>query len=175
MIFDEPTRGIDVGAKNEIYELMRALADARRRHPDDLQRHGGGDRRQRPDRRDARRRHQRLPRAQPQFSEQNVLQLAVGNDRQEIRRPLKMATGRAVGCDAEGPRACSFSILVVGTVGGAHQPALPVADQPRQHRQPDRPVRPVLASAQAFVIITGGIELSVGSIIALLGVIFIDL
>ncbi|WP_284735654.1 sugar ABC transporter ATP-binding protein [Dongia deserti] len=28
IIFDEPTRGIDVGAKGEIYELMRALADA---------------------------------------------------------------------------------------------------------------------------------------------------
>jgi ribose transport system ATP-binding protein len=27
IIFDEPTRGIDVGAKNEIYALMRALAD----------------------------------------------------------------------------------------------------------------------------------------------------
>jgi ribose transport system ATP-binding protein len=28
VIFDEPTRGIDVGAKGEIYELMRGLADA---------------------------------------------------------------------------------------------------------------------------------------------------
>ena len=28
IIFDEPTRGIDVGAKNEIYTLMRDLADA---------------------------------------------------------------------------------------------------------------------------------------------------
>jgi ribose transport system ATP-binding protein len=27
MILDEPTRGIDVGAKAEIYRLMRALAD----------------------------------------------------------------------------------------------------------------------------------------------------
>ena len=27
LIFDEPTRGIDVGAKAEIYELMRALAE----------------------------------------------------------------------------------------------------------------------------------------------------
>ena len=28
MIFDEPTRGIDVGAKAEIYELMRGLAES---------------------------------------------------------------------------------------------------------------------------------------------------
>ena len=27
LIFDEPTRGIDVGAKAEIYELMRKLAE----------------------------------------------------------------------------------------------------------------------------------------------------
>ena len=28
ILFDEPTRGIDVGAKSEIYEMLRALADA---------------------------------------------------------------------------------------------------------------------------------------------------
>jgi len=28
VIFDEPTRGIDVGSKSEIYKLMRGLADA---------------------------------------------------------------------------------------------------------------------------------------------------
>src|SRR6476661_10730602 len=33
----------------------------------------------------------------------------------------------------------------------------------------------IFAIGQAFVIITGGIELSVGSVIALLGVLFVDL
>jgi ribose transport system ATP-binding protein len=28
LIFDEPTRGIDVGAKNEVYEMLRVLADS---------------------------------------------------------------------------------------------------------------------------------------------------
>jgi ribose transport system ATP-binding protein len=28
IVFDEPTRGIDVGAKQEIYDILRALADA---------------------------------------------------------------------------------------------------------------------------------------------------
>ena len=28
LIFDEPTRGIDVGAKQEIYDMLRRLSDA---------------------------------------------------------------------------------------------------------------------------------------------------
>jgi ribose transport system ATP-binding protein len=28
ILFDEPTRGVDIGAKKEIYELMRSLCDA---------------------------------------------------------------------------------------------------------------------------------------------------
>ena len=78
IIFDEPTRGIDVGAKHEIYELMRELANggvAILMISSDMEEvvgvsdriavmHEGAisgflDRRQ--------------------FSEQNVLQLAVGN------------------------------------------------------------------------------------------------
>ena len=35
LIFDEPTRGIDVGAKVEIYKLINELARRRRRHPHD--------------------------------------------------------------------------------------------------------------------------------------------
>ncbi len=36
LILDEPTRGIDVGAKLEIYRLIEELADSRHRHPGDL-------------------------------------------------------------------------------------------------------------------------------------------
>ena len=84
MIFDEPTRGIDVGAKSEIYELMRALADAGvaiLMISSDMEEvigvsdriavmHEGRD--------------QRLPRARRSSASSNVMQLAVGQ-RAELR------------------------------------------------------------------------------------------
>ena len=53
LLMDEPTRGIDIGARSEIYAHMYRLADAGQDHPVRLLRHARGDGRRRPRRRDA--------------------------------------------------------------------------------------------------------------------------
>ena len=126
IVFDEPTRGIDVGAKREIYDILRALADA------------------------------------------GVAILMISSDMEEVigvsDRIAVMHEGAISGIlERDGvlraPGARAGGRARVGTAHAeeglrpprpdpgrrrhrrADQPALPLADQPRQHRQPRRPVR----------------------------------
>ncbi len=79
LILDEPTQGVDVGAKAEIHRLMSELAGRGTGHPDDLVRAARDPRHERPDRRDARRhdRRDRLDRAGA--TQEAILELALGH------------------------------------------------------------------------------------------------
>ena len=162
IIFDEPTRGIDVGAKSEIYALMRALADqgvAILMISSDMEEvigvsdriavmHEGA--------------HQRLSRP-------------AAVQRAQCPAAGAWATGVELrgGNAARKTSACSSSSSW-SALSSPHQSAVPVADQLVQHRQSRSACSASSRIGQAFVIITGGIELSVGSVIALLGVLFVD-
>ena len=97
------------------------------------------------------------------FSEQNVLRLAVGNGAgAEAAAMLKKDLGLLL------------LILVVGAVVAIINPRF-LSPINLSNTANLIGLFGLFSLAQAFVIITGGIELSVGSIIALLGVIFVDL
>mgnify|MGYP002230630941 CR=1 FL=1 len=60
LLMEQPTRGIDVGAKQEIYRLMRELANEGIFHSSGIRRNAGADRAVQPHRHhEARRRHRR--------------------------------------------------------------------------------------------------------------------
>ena len=80
----DEARGHDLRRADARHRRRRQVGDLhadarprrrRRRRPDDLQRHGGGDRRQRPHRGDARGRDRRHSSTATEFSEENVLRL----------------------------------------------------------------------------------------------------
>ena len=71
LILDEPTRGIDVGAKAEIHRLISELAGQGRRGADDLVGDARGARHERSRAGHARRAHDRHPRSQGRNASQN--------------------------------------------------------------------------------------------------------
>ena len=161
MIFDEPTRGVDVGAKKEIYEMLRGLADAGvavLMISSDMEEvigvsdriavmHEGRDRR---------------------------LSRPPGFQRAQCAAPCGRQHGSLRGSMNRKDLGLLVLILVVGTIVAIRQPLF-IAPVNIANTANLIGLFGLFAIGQGFVIITGGIELSVGSIIALLGVLFVEL
>ena len=136
----------------------------RRRRPHDLERHGGGDRRQRPHRGHARGADRRLPRTpRVQRGERD----AAG------RRPARPAGsgGRDV---LKKDLGLFLLIVVVGLVVSILNPRF-LSPINLGNTANLIGLFGLFSIGEGFVIITGGIDLAIGSMFALLGVIFIDL
>ena len=193
LILDEPTRGVDIGAKSEIYRIIDELAKKRHRRDRDLQRAAGDHRHLRPRAGDARGAHRgrgRRPERQADhpgehhgaggrrggLSGRRPEQRGGANDGERRRlRPRRPAASGGAGLSAR-------QVQMRGMIAGARHAA--GADHPRASASTtcrdgrfftpqnisivaqQASINTVLAAGMTFVILTGGIDLSVGSILA---------
>ena len=195
LILDEPTRGVDIGAKSEIYRIIDELAQAGHRRDRDLQRAAGDHRHLRPGAGHARgayrgrgRRARRASRSRRRTSwpwrpawppERALRARASGEDKVTTTQTARTTTTAAVASGGAGlsarqvqmrghdPAVGMLPILVILCVGFHYlsdgrfftpQNISIVAQQAS--------INTVLAAGMTFVILTGGIDLSVGSILA---------
>ncbi len=167
VIFDEPTRGVDVGAKSEIYRRMRELADAGigiLMISSDMEEIVGVS--------------DRVAVMHEGASPASSTETPSANA-PSCRSPSAAAPSET----PEDPDTAMFTrndlsllilILVVGAAVAAINPRF-LSPINLSNTANLIGLFGLFSVAQAFVIISGGIELSAGSVIALLGVVFVDL
>ncbi len=111
ILLDEPTRGVDVGAKAEIHRILRDLANQRHRHHRDLLRTAGTDRPVRPGDRHPRGAYRRRGRRALTMTEENIIRLAsgagVGGKGEDMTVMSDIGTGKGEsGAAARAARRC---------------------------------------------------------------------